>query len=53
MIWIVVPGRREAANPEPCDSGFTLRVPRNDGVNWRLSPRQIEDALGDDTEHHL
>ena len=25
--------------------------PRHDGMD--LSPRQIEDALGDDTEHHL
>jgi hypothetical protein len=29
---VVVPGRVEDANPEPRDSGFSLREPRNDGI---------------------
>ncbi len=28
---VVVPGRDAVANPEPRDSGFSLREPRNDG----------------------
>src|SRR6185437_1300926 len=30
-VAFVIPGRCEASNPESRDSGFTLRVPRNDG----------------------
>ena len=31
MVPTVVPGRDKDANPEPRDSGFVLRTPRNDG----------------------
>src|SRR5262245_59817410 len=30
LTFPVIPGRCEASNPESRDSGFTLRVPRND-----------------------
>jgi hypothetical protein len=30
-MMVVIPGRLEEPNPGSRDSGFTLRVPRNDG----------------------
>src|SRR5437868_11012947 len=30
LFYAVIPGRREATNPESRDSGFALRAPRND-----------------------
>jgi 4-carboxymuconolactone decarboxylase len=33
---VVIPGRLEEANPESRDSGFTLRVPRNDALEEEL-----------------
>jgi hypothetical protein len=32
----VIPGWSEGPDPESRDSGFTLRVPRNDGVKFSL-----------------
>jgi hypothetical protein len=47
----VIPGRVADANPESRGSGFDAS--RRPGTTGRLRPRQIEDALGDDAEHHL
>ena len=52
-LMIVIPGRVRRREPGIVeDSGFAaLASPRNDGEG--SSPRQIEDALGDNAEHHL
>ena len=38
FVSFVIPGRRNAANPESRTSGFVLRTPRNDKEDALLPP---------------
>src|SRR4051794_19984481 len=38
LNYVVIPGWSEGPDPESRDSGFTLRVPRNDGLSFMTHP---------------